>query len=123
MTSRRGNGRTAVASRCGQEGGELRQWQSRLRQVTPEGIPHVRNVRARFASLWVSQVARVLADWALRMAAVAEWARLRPASPSAAWYLATVVFVAPWVVLAPLNGCLCNGLPRRGVLVGASAYT
>jgi 1-acyl-sn-glycerol-3-phosphate acyltransferase len=83
----------------------------------------VRNARIRFASLWASQVARVVADWALRMAAVAEWAALRPAPLSSAWYLATVVFVTPWIVLAPLNGALCNGLPRRRVLAGAAAFT
>jgi 1-acyl-sn-glycerol-3-phosphate acyltransferase len=84
----------------------------------------VGNARARFASLWVSQVARVLADWALRMAAVAEWtARRHEPSASPGWYLATVVFVAPWIVLAPLNGSLCNSLPRRWVLTGAAVWT
>jgi 1-acyl-sn-glycerol-3-phosphate acyltransferase len=83
----------------------------------------VRNARARFASLWVSQVARVLADWALRLAAVAEWAAVQRVPASSAWYLATVVFVAPWIVLAPLNGCLSNGLPRRRVLAVSAAYT
>ncbi len=76
-----------------------------------------------FASLWVSQVARVLADWALRMAAFVEWSRLRHESEVSAWHLATVVFITPWVLLAPLNGCLSNGLPRRWVLVGAATFT
>ena len=83
----------------------------------------MRSARARFVSLWVSQVARVLADWALRLAAVAEWAAVRRVPASSAWYLATVVFVAPWIVLAPLNGALCNGLSRRRVLAVSAAYT
>jgi 1-acyl-sn-glycerol-3-phosphate acyltransferase len=83
----------------------------------------VRNARAKFVSLWVSQVARVLADWALRLAAVAEWAAVQRVPASSAWYLATVVFVTPWIVLAPLNGALSNGLPRRSVLAGSAAFT
>ena len=31
------------------------------------------NVRLRLASLWVSQVARVLADWCLRIVALLAW--------------------------------------------------
>jgi 1-acyl-sn-glycerol-3-phosphate acyltransferase len=83
----------------------------------------MRSARIRFASLWVSQAARVLADWTLRVAAFAEWARLHKEQPAAAWQLATVVFITPWIVLAPLNGCLSNALPRRWVLVGSAAYT
>jgi acyl-[acyl-carrier-protein]-phospholipid O-acyltransferase/long-chain-fatty-acid--[acyl-carrier-protein] ligase len=37
-------------------------------------------------------------------------------------YLALVAFVAPFIVLAPLNGYLSNSLPRRGVVVGAAAF-
>jgi 1-acyl-sn-glycerol-3-phosphate acyltransferase len=83
----------------------------------------VGNARLKFASLWVSQVARVLADWALRVAAFAEWAALRHESALSAWHLATIVFIAPWILLAPLNGCLSNSLPRRWVLVGSAAFT
>jgi 1-acyl-sn-glycerol-3-phosphate acyltransferase len=76
--------------------------------------------RIRLASLWVSQTARVLADWCLRVVAWREWS---VCSPDTAWHVATAVFIAPFLLLAPLNGCLSNGLPRRGVLVGASALS
>jgi 1-acyl-sn-glycerol-3-phosphate acyltransferase len=41
----------------------------------------------------------------------------------AGWHLTTAVFIAPFIVLAPLNGVLSNSLPRRLVLVGAAAFT
>src|SRR6516164_2402966 len=78
----------------------------------------VHGARLRLASLWVSQVARVLADWCLRITAFLSWSHVDDA-----WHQATAVFIAPFVLLAPLNGCVNNGLPRRWVLVGSSAYT
>jgi 1-acyl-sn-glycerol-3-phosphate acyltransferase len=69
--------------------------------------------------LWVSQVARVVADWCLRLTTVLA---LQATAGDSAWYLATAAFIAPFIVLAPLNGCLSNGLPRRAVLLGASAF-
>lgn len=76
--------------------------------------------RLRLASLWVSQTARVLADWCLRMAVAA--ALLRGDSPSG-WQLATAVFITPFILLSPCNGVLANGLPRRRVLVASAAFT
>ena len=76
--------------------------------------------RVRLAILWVSQVARVVADWCLRLTTVLA---LKATAGDSAWYLATAVFIAPFVILAPLNGCLSNGLPRRAVLFGSSAFT
>ncbi len=76
--------------------------------------------RVRLALLWLSQVARVVADWCLRLTTVLA---LKAAGDDSAWYLATAAFIAPFVILAPLNGCLSNGLPRRAVLFGASAFT
>lgn len=76
----------------------------------------------RLVSLWVSQVARVLADWCLRVAAFLAWAESSGGSGDA-WHRATAVFIAPFILLAPLNGCITNGLPRRWVLVGSSAFT
>jgi 1-acyl-sn-glycerol-3-phosphate acyltransferase len=73
--------------------------------------------RIRLASLWLSQVARVLADWCLRITALLAW------SGDDAWHMATAVFIAPFILLAPLNGCLNNGLPRRWVLAGSAVYT
>jgi 1-acyl-sn-glycerol-3-phosphate acyltransferase len=75
--------------------------------------------RLRLALLWLSQVARVVADWCLRLTTVLV---LAAGARDAGWYLATVAFVAPFIALAPLNGCLSNSLPRRAVLVGASAF-
>jgi 1-acyl-sn-glycerol-3-phosphate acyltransferase/MFS family permease len=83
----------------------------------------VLHARIRLASLWLSQVARVLADWCLRLVAFLEWGRTGPAERGMAWHVATAVFIAPFVLLAPLNGCLCNALPRRWVLVASSAWT
>ena len=77
--------------------------------------------RLRLASLWVSQTARVLADWCLRVGAVLVAAR-GGATVQSAWHLATVVFISPFILLAPFNGVLCNGLPRRHVLVASAAW-
>jgi 1-acyl-sn-glycerol-3-phosphate acyltransferase len=81
----------------------------------------VHGASVRLISLWVSQVARVLADWCLRLVAILEAAGAgRPLA--GAWHLATAVFITPFIVLAPLNGCLSNGLPRRSVLAGTAAF-
>ena len=76
--------------------------------------------RVRLGLLWVSQVARVVADWCLRLTTVLA---LTAAGSQSGWYLATAAFIAPFMALAPLNGCLSNSLPRRAVLFGASALT
>jgi 1-acyl-sn-glycerol-3-phosphate acyltransferase len=73
-------------------------------------------------SLWVSQVARVLADWCLRVVAFLIWSRASGGNGDA-WHVATAVFIAPFILLAPLNGCINNGLPRRWVLTGSAAFT
>jgi 1-acyl-sn-glycerol-3-phosphate acyltransferase len=78
--------------------------------------------RIRLASLWLSQVARVLADWCLRISAFLS-CHLGAATRGHAWHIATAVFIAPFVLLSPLNGCLNNSLPRRWVLVGSAAFT
>jgi 1-acyl-sn-glycerol-3-phosphate acyltransferase len=64
----------------------------------------------------------VLADWCLRITALTQWAEAGGTARDAAWHVATAVFIAPFLLLAPLNGCLSNSLPRRRVLTGASAY-
>jgi hypothetical protein len=76
----------------------------------------------RPVSLWVSQVARVLADWCLRVTVLLGWSRAA-GSGGDAWCLTTTVLIAPLVHLAPLNGCINNGLPHRWVLAGSAAYT
>jgi 1-acyl-sn-glycerol-3-phosphate acyltransferase/MFS family permease len=75
--------------------------------------------RLRLSLLWISQVARVLADWALRITAFLEvrnWGQQR----DAAWYLVTAVFIAPFVLLAPFHGSISNALPKRWVLVASA---
>jgi 1-acyl-sn-glycerol-3-phosphate acyltransferase len=80
------------------------------------------SARIRLAFLWISQVARVLADNCLRMVVVLAAARLGRPERDAAWHLATTVYVLPFLLLAPVNGALGNGLPKRWVLVGASGF-
>ncbi len=81
----------------------------------------VLGARIRLVSLWISQVARVLADWCLRVTAFLTWYRAE-GSVGDAWHVATAVFIAPFVLLASLNGPINNGLPRRWVMVGSSAF-
>jgi hypothetical protein len=72
--------------------------------------------------LWISQVARVMADWCLRMFAVLELRRDSPAGHSSSWYLVTAIFVLPSIFFAPLNGAISNSLPKRAVLTGSAAF-
>src|SRR5262245_6446184 len=44
------------------------------------------------------------------------------AARDSAWHQATVVFIAPFLLLAPFNGALSNCLPKRTVLVGSAAF-
>jgi 1-acyl-sn-glycerol-3-phosphate acyltransferase len=81
-----------------------------------------REARLRFAALWVSQVARVTADNALRVFVVLEAARGTVGERDAAWHLVSALLALPAVLLAPVNGAIPNSLPRRGVLAGAAAY-
>ncbi len=76
--------------------------------------------RIRLGSLWISQVARVLADWGLRITAFEEVRRGGGPDSDSAWHLTTAVFIAPFILLAPFLGCLSNGLPRRWVLTAAA---
>jgi 1-acyl-sn-glycerol-3-phosphate acyltransferase len=73
--------------------------------------------------LWLSQAARVLADGCLCLLAIIECSSASAKGKVSAWHLAMVVFVAPFIVLAPLNGCISNTLSRRGVLVGSAAFS
>lgn len=78
--------------------------------------------RARLASLWGSQTARVLADNALRLLVVLDYARNGIAERESAWHIVTALLMLPAVVLAPLNGALCNSLAKPNVLRGACGY-
>jgi 1-acyl-sn-glycerol-3-phosphate acyltransferase len=59
----------------------------------------------------------------LRISAFLSWYHSAATRGHHAWHIATAVFIAPFVVLSPLNGCLNNSLPRRWVLVGSAAFT
>ena len=48
--------------------------------------------RVRLALLWVSQVARVVADWGLRVSTVLA---LQATAGDSAWHLASAAFIAP----------------------------
>jgi 1-acyl-sn-glycerol-3-phosphate acyltransferase len=78
--------------------------------------------RARLASLWLSQVARIIADNALRLYLLLRVAAAGPAERGYAWHLLAALLMLPAVVLAPFNGALSNSLPKRWVLTGAAAY-
>jgi 1-acyl-sn-glycerol-3-phosphate acyltransferase len=82
----------------------------------------VASARLRLASLWFAQVARVLADNCLRMVVVLHIASAGPDGSQAAWHQTSVFFILPFLLLAPINGAISNGLPKRTVLVGSAAY-
>src|SRR5438128_268602 len=82
----------------------------------------VRSARARLACLWLSQVARIMADNCLRVFVVLEMARWRTAERDAAWHLVSALLVLPAVFLSPINGALSNSLPKRWVLAGSALY-
>jgi predicted MFS family arabinose efflux permease len=76
----------------------------------------------RLACLWVSQSARSLADWCLRLFVVLEVARHGPRERNFAPHLVTAVYIAPFILLAPTNGAISNALRKRWVLVAAAAF-
>src|ERR1051326_8600592 len=39
-----------------------------------------------------------------------------------AWLLVTVIYILPFMLLAPINGAISNTLPKRWVLVGSAAF-
>lgn len=79
--------------------------------------------RIRLACLWISQTARALADNCLRLFVVLQVAQVGQQEREAAWYQVNPFFFLPFIVLAPLTGAICNGLPRRRVLVGSAAFS
>ncbi len=68
--------------------------------------------RWKLVSLWLSQVARVTADNALRLFVYLQYAQLGEAQKNSGWYLVTALFIWPSILLAPFNGALCNTLPK-----------
>jgi MFS family permease len=78
--------------------------------------------RFRLVSLWLSQVARFLADYCLRIFVVLYLAAQGSAERDAAWHLAAALFMMPSVFLVPIYGASANSLPKRGSLIGSAAY-
>jgi 1-acyl-sn-glycerol-3-phosphate acyltransferase len=80
------------------------------------------SARVRLASLGLSQSARSLADWCLRMFVVLEVAGLGDRPRNFAPHLVTALYIAPFILLAPTNGALSNAFRKRGVLVASAAF-
>lgn len=78
--------------------------------------------RARLASLWGSQVARVFADNALRLFVVLDYAQNGIVERANAWHLVTALLMLPAILFAPLNGALINSLSKPTVLKGAAIF-
>src|ERR1043165_3489318 len=78
------------------------------------------SARWALVSLWFSQTSRVMADNALRFFACLEYASQGESQKNSAWYVVTAIFSVPAIMLAPLNGALCNSLPKRKVLTWAA---
>ena len=79
--------------------------------------------RARLASLWGSQVARVFADNALRLFIVLEYSRNDVAVRESAWHIVSAILMVPAILFAPFNGALVNSLSKPMVLRGAALFT
>jgi 1-acyl-sn-glycerol-3-phosphate acyltransferase len=81
----------------------------------------VGTARIRLASLWLSQIARVLADNCLRVFVVLQVGN-SGGEQEAAWHLVSAILMVPAVFLAPLNGAICNSLPKPLVMAGAALW-
>jgi hypothetical protein len=60
------------------------------------------------ASLWLSQVARLLADNCLRIFVLLELAQAGGEQQGASWHLVMALFVTPAILFAPINGAVSN---------------
>ncbi len=80
------------------------------------------SARLRFAALWLSQACRTAADWTIRLFAILVLVKHDPDALAFAWHLLTAIFIAPFLILSPVNGAISNGLPKRWVLVAAAAW-
>lgn len=77
--------------------------------------------RVRLLSLWLSQLARSLADICLRVFLVLQFSQ-QGLDGLSAWFLTLPFFVAPFILLAPLNGALSNILPKRALLISSASF-
>jgi 1-acyl-sn-glycerol-3-phosphate acyltransferase len=78
--------------------------------------------RWRLVWLWFSQTARSLADACLAVFIVLQLSRLGIEQGSAAWLTTLALLLAPFLVLAPVNGTLSNSLPKQAVLAGSAVF-
>jgi 1-acyl-sn-glycerol-3-phosphate acyltransferase len=78
-------------------------------------------MRIRLILLWLSQAARVLADVCLCLVAIFVYAGASAEERLSARPV-MVAFVAPFIVLAPIHGCISNALPRQWVLATSAAF-
>jgi 1-acyl-sn-glycerol-3-phosphate acyltransferase len=78
--------------------------------------------RGAVLCLWLSQVARVAADNALRFFIVL-LLFYSAAHHNTAWYLVTLLLMVPAVLLAPVNGAISNSLPKPFVVIGAASLS
>jgi 1-acyl-sn-glycerol-3-phosphate acyltransferase len=74
------------------------------------------------ASLWLSQVGRVMADHCLRFFVVLKMANAGAGERESAWHLVVTIFALPSIALTPLIGAIGNSLPKRWVLVASAAF-
>jgi 1-acyl-sn-glycerol-3-phosphate acyltransferase len=79
-----------------------------------------RNTRARLASLCLSESAGALLAWCLLLVAATEVAGSLAGIRGPDFYLPAAAFLAPFLLLAPLNGWVANALPLPTVLAGSS---
>jgi 1-acyl-sn-glycerol-3-phosphate acyltransferase len=87
--------------------------------------PDCWKARARLASLWLSQFARIVADNGLRLFILfrlVDAASTARGERESAWHLLVALLMLPAVVLSPFNGALCNSLPRRWVATWSAAF-
>ncbi|HYV38067.1 MAG TPA: MFS transporter [Gemmataceae bacterium] len=97
---------------------------NRLAPLFPRKYPvsSTAAARARLASLWLSQVARIVADNTLRIFVLLRIAAAGKTESDYAWHVVVALLMLPAVLLAPFNGALGNSLPKRWVLTGSAAY-
>src|SRR5437870_4421950 len=91
-----------------------------IRRVNANLLPLV--ARLRLACLWLSQVARITADNALRVYIALRIADTGRTEGEYAWHLLGALLMVPAIALAPFNGALGNSLPKRLVLTGSAVY-
>jgi 1-acyl-sn-glycerol-3-phosphate acyltransferase len=63
-----------------------------------------------------------VADNCLRIFVVLEIAKAGVKEQDAAWHQVTPFYYLPFILFAPINGVLGNGLPKRWVLAGSAAF-